>query len=169
VEILTEQGVMIEAKPYENNVGFSQRADVPIEPRLSEQWFLKYPAVEQCQSLRSSRSDSERVPMADARASAESLASVRRRALSGKSAARPAGRATDKMHFHPQRWAKVYDPLADEHSGLVHQPPALVGASDPVWRKRVTSRKKTGLKELKSWGWDWYLENGGKPLERSLV
>jgi valyl-tRNA synthetase len=45
VEILTEQGVMIEAKPYENNVGFSQRADVPIEPRLSEQWFLKYPAV----------------------------------------------------------------------------------------------------------------------------
>jgi valyl-tRNA synthetase len=47
VEILTAQGVMIEAKPYENNVGFSQRADVPIEPRLSEQWFLKYPAVEQ--------------------------------------------------------------------------------------------------------------------------
>jgi len=45
VEILTEQGAMIEAKPYENNVGFSQRADVPIEPRLSEQWFLKYPAV----------------------------------------------------------------------------------------------------------------------------
>jgi valyl-tRNA synthetase len=47
VEILTAQGVMIEAKPYENNVGFSQRADVLIEPRLSEQWFLKYPAVEQ--------------------------------------------------------------------------------------------------------------------------
>jgi valyl-tRNA synthetase len=44
-ELLTEQGVLVEAKPYENNVGFSQRADVPIEPRLSEQWFLKYPAV----------------------------------------------------------------------------------------------------------------------------
>ncbi|MEO6033656.1 MAG: class I tRNA ligase family protein, partial [Verrucomicrobiota bacterium] len=38
--------VMVEEKPYENNVGYSQRADVPIEPRLSEQWFLKYPAVE---------------------------------------------------------------------------------------------------------------------------
>jgi len=47
VEILKEQGVMVEEKPYENNVGYSQRADVPIEPRLSEQWFLKYPAVEQ--------------------------------------------------------------------------------------------------------------------------
>jgi len=47
VEKLTEQAVLVEAKPYENNVGYSQRADVPIEPRLSEQWFLKYPAVEQ--------------------------------------------------------------------------------------------------------------------------
>jgi valyl-tRNA synthetase len=45
VERLKELAVMVEEKPYENNVGFSQRADVPIEPRLSEQWFLKYPAV----------------------------------------------------------------------------------------------------------------------------
>ncbi|HEY9510283.1 MAG TPA: valine--tRNA ligase, partial [Verrucomicrobiae bacterium] len=45
VERLKELGVLVEEKPYENNVGFSQRADVPIEPRLSEQWFLKYPAV----------------------------------------------------------------------------------------------------------------------------
>jgi valyl-tRNA synthetase len=47
VERLKELGVLVEEKPYEHNVGFSQRADVPIEPRLSEQWFLKYPAVEQ--------------------------------------------------------------------------------------------------------------------------
>ena len=45
VEKLREAEVLVEEKPYENNVGFSQRADVPIEPRLSEQWFLKYPAV----------------------------------------------------------------------------------------------------------------------------
>ena len=47
VDLLREQGALVEEKPYENNVGFSQRADVPIEPRLSEQWFLKYPAVAQ--------------------------------------------------------------------------------------------------------------------------
>ena len=45
-ELLAEAGVLIEEKPYENNVGFSERAKVPIEPRLSEQWFLKYPSVE---------------------------------------------------------------------------------------------------------------------------
>jgi valyl-tRNA synthetase len=43
VEKLRELGLLVEEKPYENNVGFSERADVPIEPRLSEQWFLKYP------------------------------------------------------------------------------------------------------------------------------
>ncbi|HWD91036.1 MAG TPA: valine--tRNA ligase [Verrucomicrobiae bacterium] len=50
VERLKELGVLVEEKPYEHNVGFSQRADVPIEPRLSEQWFLKYPAVKESQS-----------------------------------------------------------------------------------------------------------------------
>jgi len=46
VEHLRDLEVLVEEKPYENNVGFSERADVPIEPRLSEQWFLKYPSVE---------------------------------------------------------------------------------------------------------------------------
>ncbi|MEI6350975.1 MAG: valine--tRNA ligase [Verrucomicrobiota bacterium] len=47
VEKLTELGLLVKEEPYQNNVGYSERADVPIEPRLSEQWFLKYPAVKQ--------------------------------------------------------------------------------------------------------------------------
>ncbi|MFM1770538.1 MAG: hypothetical protein RJA22_3067 [Verrucomicrobiota bacterium] len=50
VERLKELEALVEEKPYENNVGFSQRADVPIEPRLSEQWFLKYPSVPQAKA-----------------------------------------------------------------------------------------------------------------------
>ena len=42
-ELLQARGLLAKAEPYENNVGFSDRSDVPIEPRLSEQWFLKYP------------------------------------------------------------------------------------------------------------------------------
>ncbi len=42
---LEELGLLVDTEDYENNVGFSERADVPIEPRLSEQWFLKYPKV----------------------------------------------------------------------------------------------------------------------------
>ena len=44
--MLEAAGALDKAEPYTNNVGFSERADVPIEPRLSEQWFLKYPSVE---------------------------------------------------------------------------------------------------------------------------
>src|SRR5579864_7172913 len=50
VERLKELGALVKEEPYEHNVGFSQRADVPIEPRLSEQWFLKYPAVKESQA-----------------------------------------------------------------------------------------------------------------------
>ncbi len=42
---LAEMGLLVREEDYENNVGFSERADVPIEPRLSEQWFLRYPQV----------------------------------------------------------------------------------------------------------------------------
>jgi valyl-tRNA synthetase len=43
VDKLRELGLLVKEEPHENNVGFSERADVPIEPRLSEQWFLRYP------------------------------------------------------------------------------------------------------------------------------
>jgi len=46
-EILEERGLLIKAEDYENNVGFSERAGVPVEPRISMQWFLKYPCVEE--------------------------------------------------------------------------------------------------------------------------
>jgi valyl-tRNA synthetase len=42
---LEELGNLVETEPYENNVGFSERADVPIEPRLTMQWWLRYPKV----------------------------------------------------------------------------------------------------------------------------
>ncbi len=50
-ELLEAAGALDKAEPYQNNVGFSERADVPIEPRLSEQWFLKYPSVEEARAV----------------------------------------------------------------------------------------------------------------------
>jgi valyl-tRNA synthetase len=42
-ELLQARGALARTEPYENNVGFSDRSDVAIEPRISEQWFLRYP------------------------------------------------------------------------------------------------------------------------------
>ena len=46
IEKLTEQGLLLKTEDYVHNVGYSQRSNVPIEPYLSEQWFMKYPSVE---------------------------------------------------------------------------------------------------------------------------
>ncbi len=45
VRKLEEMGLLVRVEDYANSVGYSERADVPIEPRLSEQWFLRYPQV----------------------------------------------------------------------------------------------------------------------------
>src|SRR2546423_614348 len=46
-EILQKRGLLAKTERYENNVGFSDRSEVPIEPRLSEQWFLRYPKTKE--------------------------------------------------------------------------------------------------------------------------
>lgn len=38
---LQSAGLLEKVEPYVNKVGFSERTDVPIEPKLSTQWFLK--------------------------------------------------------------------------------------------------------------------------------
>jgi valyl-tRNA synthetase len=47
---LKEIGMLLKEEDYTNNVGFSERGNVPIEPRLSEQWFLRYPKVEEAKA-----------------------------------------------------------------------------------------------------------------------
>tara|TARA_B110000879_G_scaffold27857_1_gene37952 strand:+ start:46689 stop:49361 length:2673 start_codon:yes stop_codon:yes gene_type:complete len=46
-EMLEEKGLLIKVEQHENSVGYSERADVPVEPRISMQWFLKYPCTEE--------------------------------------------------------------------------------------------------------------------------
>jgi valyl-tRNA synthetase len=49
-ELLKAAGALVAEEAYANNVGYSERADVPIEPRLTEQWWLKYPRVEEAKA-----------------------------------------------------------------------------------------------------------------------
>ena len=46
-ELLEQTALLSKTESYQNNVGFSQRSDVPIEPRISEQWFLRYPKTKE--------------------------------------------------------------------------------------------------------------------------
>jgi valyl-tRNA synthetase len=50
-EMLKERGLLVKEEPYENTVGFSERANEAIEPRLSLQWFMKYPNIPEALAL----------------------------------------------------------------------------------------------------------------------
>jgi valyl-tRNA synthetase len=49
-ELLRAAGALVGEEAYSNNVGYSERADVPIEPRLTWQWWLRYPRVEEAKA-----------------------------------------------------------------------------------------------------------------------
>ncbi|HEX2101040.1 MAG TPA: class I tRNA ligase family protein, partial [Candidatus Synoicihabitans sp.] len=49
-ELLRGANALVGEEAYTNNVGYSERADVPIEPRLTWQWWLKYPRVEEAKA-----------------------------------------------------------------------------------------------------------------------
>ncbi|MDR2576659.1 MAG: valine--tRNA ligase, partial [Puniceicoccales bacterium] len=46
VEILRSLGNWVSAEQHTSAVGISERSGEPVEPRLSEQWFLRYPHVD---------------------------------------------------------------------------------------------------------------------------
>ena len=131
VEKLKELGSLTEEKPYENNVGFSERANVPIEPRLSEQWFLKYPSVEK------------------AKACVEHSDEVGR----GVPTTPPQtddSQSHQKMRFHPHRWAKVYDHWLNNIQDWCISRQLWWGHRVPVWRpgKECTGEKRNAAAAL---------------------
>ncbi len=51
VEILRDSGALAGEEAYPHNIGYSERRDVPIEPRLTWQWWLRYPRVEEAKAV----------------------------------------------------------------------------------------------------------------------
>ncbi len=107
-ELLESIGALDRSEPYTNNVGFSERADVPIEPRLSEQWFLRYPSVD-----------------------------AARRAVVPEGGAADAPPGSAPMRFHPARWAKVYDHWMSNIQDWCISRQLWWGHRIPVWYRKA--------------------------------
>ncbi|PYJ82593.1 MAG: valine--tRNA ligase [Verrucomicrobia bacterium] len=140
-EKLKELGALEKEEPHQNNIGYSERADVPIEPRLSEQWFLKYPSVDKARACveQSDEKGSAGAPPAAVGALADGPA--RAGAVDGASAAAPeAGALPDKMRFFPQRWAKVYDNWMNNIQDWCISRQLWWGHRIPVWYRKSEIR-----------------------------
>jgi valyl-tRNA synthetase len=124
VEKLMELGVLEKEEPYTNNIGYSERADVPIEPRLSEQWFLKYPSVEKARSCVEQT---------------ERNAEHRLGSNPPEETGRDGARRSHKMEFHPQRWAKVYDHWMGGLQDWCVSRQLWWGHRIPVWSKKANA------------------------------
>jgi valyl-tRNA synthetase len=141
-EKLTEIGATVKEEPYTNNVGFSERADVPVEPRLSEQWFLKYPSVEaarNCVVLAGSAGG----PPADSADPAESSSpdlKLEHEVSGGPPDTARGPRALPAMRFHPDRWAKVYDHWMGGIQDWCISRQLWWGHQIPVWRLDFDSK-----------------------------
>jgi valyl-tRNA synthetase len=51
VELLRASHALVGEEAYVHNVGYSERANVPVEPRLTWQWWLRYPRVEEARAV----------------------------------------------------------------------------------------------------------------------
>ncbi|HXT41511.1 MAG TPA: valine--tRNA ligase [Candidatus Angelobacter sp.] len=140
---LTELGALVEEKPYENNVGFSQRADVPIEPRLSEQWFLKYPSVEKSKACVEQEAGTGPGGTGCEPVTVGNLPTVPEAPgrLPGTTGQWPV--PPGKMRFHPQRWAKVYDHWLTNIQDWCISRQLWWGHRIPVWSKTKLTLSKS--------------------------
>src|SRR5438477_396173 len=159
---LKELGSLEKEEPYQNNIGYSERADVPIEPRLSEQWFLKYPSVEKAHACVEQEGSA---PASGAAVGAPADGSVRETTLEravvdarpsapdeASAAAPEAGALPNKMRFYPQRWAKVYDNWMNNIQDWCISRQLWWGHRIPVWyRKSEIRNPKSEIQPDEIW------------------
>ena len=173
VDRLRELEFLVKEEPYQNNVGYSERADVPIEPRLSEQWFLKYPSVEQaraCVAQPGTQPQTGIHPQPGVPSQPGGLKDISPGYHPGSPATNGphpggvpksnSGLPSEQMRFYPDRWAKVYDHWLGGIQDWCISRQLWWGHRIPVWRVRV--KRNHGSK-------DRFYELGAYALDLELA
>jgi len=181
VEELEEQKFLVKVEEYVHNVGYSERTHVPIEPYLSEQWFLKYPSVEKSHACVAQEAEASiRAPRVAVGAPADSAERSTIPPSSGlgtiatdvpSAVARATRVHLDKMYFYPPRWAKVYDHWMGSIKDWCISRQLWWGHRIPVWdndegRQKLstavpiievpgTEIAGANIKELRAAAWDF--------------
>jgi valyl-tRNA synthetase len=133
VEWFRRNNLLEEVKPYRHSVGHSYRSHVPIEPYLSDQWYCKvtddrWPA-RPCARWRRTNGTSGTgiLPVLTASKTDPSPSQTLQHGRDAHATKAGVGRPTPLL---PRALRQDVPDLAREHPRLVHQPAAVVGASD---------------------------------------
>ena len=141
VKFFKENGLLEEVKPYRHSVGHSYRSHVPIEPYMSDQWYVavKKPATSRASTRQAGTVHGTDLP-------AESLCGLSLRALGQdqRSSATPALSAgvqtwEGQLRFTPERYAKTYEQRLMEAPDWCISRQLWWGHRIPVWRHDAPS------------------------------
>jgi len=162
-----EQGLLEEVRPYTHTVGHSYRSHVPVEPYLSDQWYVKVTDERLAGAALQAMNESQRT--ADSkRAGTNEHPPVSRRPRGGAPNAPDTERAgtspaanddiAPELTFHPPRYAKTFQHWHENIRDWCISRQLWWGHRIPVWHKRVMLTEDNWTDELLRWGWDAYLQ-----------
>ena len=131
IEIFRERGLLENVRPHQHAVGHSYRSHVPIEPRLSDQWYVRV-------------SDDRLVGEAQRALQPEQHTQP---SPSRKSGAASAAEGDEALAFHPSRFAKTYESWHAELRDWCISRQLWWGHQIPVWSKAVPTAEAEAVAE----------------------
>ncbi len=138
VEYFRQEKLLAEVREYTHEVGHSYRSHVPIEPYLSDQWYVavKKPIDGLAETFGTGLIEGTDVPV-------NSLAGLALRPL-----------VDGRLRFTPDRYAKTYQTWLENLRDWPISRQLWWGHQIPIWHKRVSLTEDNCWDELLDWGWD---------------